>query len=73
MRIIDGNIKEIILDDNDLLLVSTMKGNESKIYIKSQNGELEIDDISLERLEELKEEAKAIKAMKEYKKEQSNQ
>ncbi len=72
MRIIDGEIKEVVLEDDDLLLVSTMKGNERKIYIKAKNGELAIDDISLERIEEIKEEAKAIQAMQEYKNKKSN-
>ena len=49
-----------------------MKGNERKIYIKAKNGELAIDDISLERIEEIKEEAKAIQAMQEYKNKKSN-
>ena len=72
MKIIDGRVKEVVLEDNDLLLVSTMQGNPSKIYIKSKNGELIIDDISLERMEELKEERKAIQAMQKYQREKSN-
>lgn len=68
MRIINEN--EIILEENDEIIISIMKGNKRKIKISYNNGALEIDDISIDKLYLLKEEENAIKAMKEYKKQQ---
>lgn len=72
MKIIEGTTKEVILNDNDLLLVSTLKGNKRKICITAKNGILEIDEVPINKIDFLREEEKAIKAMKEYKKENSN-
>lgn len=62
------NEKEIILEENDEIIVSTMKGNKRKIKITYNNGALEIDDVSIEKIDLINEEENAIKAMLEYKK-----
>ena len=70
MKIINEN--EIILEENDEIIISTMKGNKIKIRITYNNGALEIDDVSIEKINLLNEEEKAIKAMKRYKKAKNN-
>lgn len=64
MKIINGKIKEIILDEEEILLISTLRGNKRKIYISIKNGAFEIDDVPVEKLKQMKEEEKAIAIMK---------
>ena len=69
MKIIEGIVKEIILEDNDTIIISSMKGNKIKLQITCNSGSLQIDDIPIEKIKNIKEEEIAIKTMKEYKKE----
>ncbi|MCI8467204.1 MAG: hypothetical protein HFI08_03345 [Bacilli bacterium] len=68
MKFIKEKEIEIVLDENDKVTISTMKGNTRKVIISCNNGALEIDEISVEKIHLLSEEEEAIKAMKEYKK-----
>lgn len=71
MKIIEGIEKEIVLEDKDILIVSSMKGNKIKLRISCIAGSLQIDDVPVEKIQNLKEEEKAIQAMKKYKREKS--
>ena len=68
MKFIKEKEIEIVLDENDKVTISKMKGNTRKVIISCNNGALEIDEISVEKIRLLSEEEEAIKAMKEYKK-----
>ena len=68
MKFIKEKEIEIVLDENDKVTISTMKRNTRKVIISCNNGALEIDEISVEKIRLLSEEEEAIKAMKEYKK-----
>lgn len=72
MKIIEGSKKEIILDDGDLLTVSALKGNKTKLIISAKDGILEVDDIPVKKIEQIREEENAIKAMEEFQKKNSN-
>jgi len=67
MKIIEGITNEIILEDNDEIIISTLHGNKTKIKITTKNGSLHIEDIAYEKIYNISEEEKAIRAMKEYK------
>lgn len=71
MRLIGEIEKEIVLEENDKIFISMMKGNKVKIQVSCQNGALFIDDISIEKINALKEEENAIKSMKEYNRNQN--
>ena len=59
MRIIEkANTKEIILDENEELIISTLKGNKRKLIISVKNGAMQIDDVSIKRIEEKYEKSK---------------
>ena len=49
MKFIKEKEIEIVLDENDKVTISTMKGNTRKVIISCNNGALEIDEISVER------------------------
>lgn len=68
MKTIKGEITEIILDEGDELLITMLQGNKQKIYISARNGALHIDDLPLSEVNQIQEEKRMIKNMKEYKK-----
>ena len=69
MKIIGGIKKEIILDDNDVIIISSMKGNKVKLQVSCNSGSLQIDDLPIEKIKNIQEEEIAIEAMKKYQKE----
>ena len=70
MKIIEKNKNHnlIVLDDNDILEITTLKLNQIMIHIKCENGSLQIDDFSYLDFNALCEEQKAIASMKKYNK-----
>ena len=68
MKVINGEVTEIILDENDQLMISMLKGNKQKIYISAKNGALNLDSLTLSDIKQLEEEKKMIIAMKEFQK-----
>lgn len=62
MKIINSNI---ILENGDELIISMIDGG-LKTIAKCVNNMIHIDDISLERIKEIKEENEAIKIMEDY-------
>lgn len=71
MKVIDGLVKEIILEENDVLLISALHGNRYKLKITLNQGAIEIDDVPIKRIEQIKEEEIAIKTMEKYRKQNS--
>ncbi len=69
MKIIGGIKKEIILEDNDVIIISSMKGNKVKLQVSCNSGSLQIDDLPIEKIKNIQEEEIAIEAMKKYQKE----
>lgn len=72
MKLIKGNPNEVILEEEDLLIVSSLKRNKRKLSISVKNGALAIDDIPFKKIELIKEEEHAIKALEDYQKEKSS-
>lgn len=73
MKIVNESKKtSIVLEDKDILEVTTLNANHTKITIKCLGGTLHLEEENGKILEEQKEEEKAIKAMKEYLKTQKN-
>ncbi len=68
MKFIKDVDPEIILEENDKVIISTMQGNKRKIIITYNNGSLEIDEVAVDKIELIKQEEEAIKVMKEYNK-----
>lgn len=68
MKFIKEKEIEIVLEEGDKVTISAMKGNKRKIIISCNNSALEIDEISVDKIQLLSEEESAIKAMREYKK-----
>ena len=68
MKIIGGIKKEIILEDNDVIIISSMKGNKVKLQVSCNSGSLQIDDLPIEKIKNIQEEEIAIEAMKKYQK-----
>lgn len=56
----------IVLEDNDILEILTLKKNKDKIIVHCINSALHVDEVPMEELEHLKEEKKAIQEMKKY-------
>lgn len=71
MKTIEGNLKEIVLDENETIIVSTMKKNKIKIYISAKDGALHVDNVPISKIEQMRIEEESIKSMKEYIKERS--
>lgn len=71
MKILTGKITEVILDEEEKILVSTLKGNKQKIYISVINGALNVDNITVTEINQLQEEKKMIETMNQYKKERN--
>lgn len=68
MKFIKDVDPEIILEENDKVIISTMQGNKRKIIITYNNGSLEIDEVAVDKIELIKQEEEAIQVMKEYNK-----
>jgi len=66
MKFINGVIKEVILEENDTLLISSLQGNKCKLKITLEKGIIEIDDISIKKIEQIREEEEAIQIMKKF-------
>ena len=66
MKLIEGEEKEIILEDEDVIIISSLKKNKVKLKITCQNGALQIDDLPYKEIKNLAEENKAIQAIKNY-------
>lgn len=66
MKLIDGIIKELILDEGEVLLISALHKNRRKLKITLNNGALEIDDVPMKKIEQIKEEEESISAMRAY-------
>ena len=60
LKILKGKINEIILNDEETILISMLKGNKRKISITSKEGSLQIDDIPIKKIDQTKEETAAI-------------
>ena len=68
MRIIKEEKKNlIILKDGDEIEVMTLKGNPIRIEIKCMDGTLLVDEISSNRIQELKIEQEQVKKMNQRK------
>ena len=73
MKIVNESKKtSIVLEDKDILEVTILNENHTKITIKCLGSTLHLEEENIKILEEQKEEKKAIKAMKEYLKMQKN-
>lgn len=67
MKIVNENKKtSIVLEDRDILEVTTLNENHTKVIIKCLGGTLHLEEENVKKIEEQKEEEKAIKAMEEY-------
>ena len=55
MRFIKRPLTEIILEENDIIIISALKGNHHKIQISLRNGAIEIDDLPFQKIQILKE------------------
>lgn len=67
MKIVNENKKtSIVLEDRDILEVTTLNENHTKVIIKCLGSTLHLEEDNVKKLEEQKEEEKAIKAMEEY-------
>ena len=68
MKIIDekNQVKNIVLEDDDILEISTLKRNNETIIVKCLNGILHIEELTSKQIKDKKQEEEAIKAMKDY-------
>ena len=66
LKFIKKEENEIILEDDDKIIISSLKRNKIKIIISCKDGAIEIDTIPIEDIENLKKERNAMKAMKQY-------
>lgn len=73
MKILKESEKEqkIILEDNDILKIETMKGNPIQIIIECNDGIISIDEINLYKIKDLKIEKEQLKKLEKYIKEES--
>lgn len=56
----------LVLEEGDILEILTLKGNKDKLIVKCIHTALHVDEIPVKDLEQIGEEKKAIRAMKEY-------
>ena len=64
MKILGEDIKKIILDEQDELIITTLKKNKREIHIKMMNGALHIEDLPIKRIEQMKDEEELIQTMR---------
>ncbi len=72
MKILGEDIKKIILDEQDELIITTLKKNKREIHIKMMNGALHIEDLPIKRIEQMKDEEELIQTMRNNIQERSN-
>ncbi len=67
MKIIEEKkAKTLILEENDIVNVKTLKGNPITIEIKCINGCLLIEDVPSKRIKEVSMEQTELEALKQY-------
>ena len=68
MKIIDEEDKKvrIILEDDDILEISSLRSNNEKVIVKCLNSSLHIDELSVSKIKEKSLEEKEIKKMLEF-------
>lgn len=75
MKIIKNaeNQSTVILEDGDVLNVTSLQENGSKITIQCFDSILHVDEISMKEIENLKMEKEAIQAMEDYLKDENKE
>lgn len=56
----------IVLEEGDVLKVSSLKKNNENVIVKCLHSTLHIDEISTKKIHDLKNEERAIKTMEDY-------
>jgi len=67
MKLIEESKKvSIILDDEETVEISTMKGNNTKVVVKCIDNILHVDDLEISNIKNIIEEKNANKALENY-------
>ena len=65
MKIIEYKEKtNVVLEENDILEVETLKGNPAVLQIKLKNNVLIVDELNIKEIERIKTEKEQVKILK---------
>lgn len=68
MKIINNSTNHaiVVLEDNDVLEVTSLKKNHEKLIIKNKNSVIHIDELTIKEINDITEEKENIESMKKY-------
>lgn len=68
MKIINNSTNHaiVVLEDNDILEVTSLKKNHEKLIIKNKNSVIHIDELTIQEINDITEEKENIESMKKY-------
>ena len=65
MKIIEYKEKTtVVLEENDILEVETLKGNPAELQIKLKNNVMIVDELNIKEIERIKTEKEQVKILK---------
>ena len=65
MKIVEYKEKTtVVLEENDILEVETLKGNPAVLQIKLKNGVIVVDELNIKEIERIKTEKEQVKILK---------
>lgn len=65
MKIIEYKEKTtVVLEENDILEVETLKGNPAVLQIKLKNGVIVVDELNIKEIERIKTEKEQVEILK---------
>ncbi len=68
MKIVEYKEKTtVVLEENDILEVETLKGNPAVLQIKLKNGVIVVDELNIKEIERIKTEKEQVEILKSQK------
>lgn len=65
MKIVEYKEKTtVVLEENDILEVATLKGNPAVLQIKLKNGVIVVDELNIKEIERIKTEKEQVEILK---------